>query len=135
MFKTFLGNTIAYLEKKLEEAEKSDYVEKPLSWALYQTWKWVDQQEQPRPRQGAARVDLDREEVFKAMLAHLGYDKEGHDIGIGTGGGTRYELDCITSADANRIKRYVNKQMNPYDRYCELRYDKATQTAWFDIVS
>lgn len=57
MFKTFLGNTIAYLEKKLEEAERSNYVEKPLSWALYQTWKWVDQQEQPRPRQGVDKSD------------------------------------------------------------------------------
>ena len=135
MFKTFLGNTIAYLEKKLEEAEKSDYVEKPLSWALYQTWKWVDQQEQPRPRQEAARVNLDREAVFNAMLAHLGYDEEGHDIGIGTGGGTQYELDSVSLADANRIKRYVNKQMSQYDKFCVLRYDKATQTARFDIVS
>ena len=57
MFKTFLGNTIAYLEKKLEEAEKSDYVEKPFSWALYQTWKWVDQKEQPRPRPGVDKSD------------------------------------------------------------------------------
>lgn len=60
MNKTFLAPTIKYLEQKLEEAEKSDYVEKPLSWALHQTWKWVDQQEQPRPRPEASATQTRR---------------------------------------------------------------------------
>ena len=28
-----------------DKALKSDYVEKPISWALYQTWKWFDKVE------------------------------------------------------------------------------------------
>ena len=26
-----------------DKALKSDYVKKPISWALYQTWKWFDE--------------------------------------------------------------------------------------------
>ena len=31
-----------------DKALKSDYVEKPISWALYQTWKWFDKNEKSR---------------------------------------------------------------------------------------
>lgn len=29
-------------------ALKWDYVRKPMSWALYQTWKWADENERER---------------------------------------------------------------------------------------
>ena len=31
-----------------DKALKSDYVEKPISWALYHTWKWFDNNEKSR---------------------------------------------------------------------------------------
>lgn len=37
-----------YLEKCIEQAMKSDYIRKPISWALYQTWKWADANEEER---------------------------------------------------------------------------------------
>lgn len=38
------------IRKKYEEAQKLDYIDKPLSWALYQVWKQADATEQPRVR-------------------------------------------------------------------------------------
>lgn len=34
------------LEKLVEQAMKSDTIRKPISWALYQTWKWADATEE-----------------------------------------------------------------------------------------
>lgn len=31
-----------------DKAKKNDYIIKPVSWALYQTWKWSDEKEKPR---------------------------------------------------------------------------------------
>ena len=31
-----------------DKAVKLSYVEKPISWALYQTWKWSDENEKSR---------------------------------------------------------------------------------------
>ena len=31
-----------------DKAVKLSYVEKPISWALYQTWKWFDKKEKSR---------------------------------------------------------------------------------------
>ena len=33
------------LEKYIEEAKKNSAIRKPISWALYQTWKWADANE------------------------------------------------------------------------------------------
>ena len=35
-----------YFEKCFEQAMKSDHIRKPISWALYQTWKWADATEE-----------------------------------------------------------------------------------------
>lgn len=35
-----------YFEKCVEQAIGSDYIKKPISWALYQTWKWADATEE-----------------------------------------------------------------------------------------
>ncbi len=34
------------LEKYIEEAKENPAIRKPISWALYQTWKWADQNEE-----------------------------------------------------------------------------------------
>ena len=35
-------------EKMIEQAQKNPYIRKPVSWALYQTWKWANQNEEER---------------------------------------------------------------------------------------
>jgi hypothetical protein len=34
-----------------EKAKKNEFVNKPISYALYQTWKWADTYEKPVKRQ------------------------------------------------------------------------------------
>lgn len=34
------------LEKHIEEAKKNPAIRKPISWALYQTWKWANANEE-----------------------------------------------------------------------------------------
>ena len=41
--------------KNLGKAKVMSYINKPISWALYQTWKWADEREKPRG------VDNDKE--------------------------------------------------------------------------
>ena len=36
------------LEQFIEIAMNSEHIKKPLSWALYQTWKWADKTEEIR---------------------------------------------------------------------------------------
>lgn len=40
-----IENAIKYLYKQYEKAKTMEYVKKPLAWALYQTWRYVDGQE------------------------------------------------------------------------------------------
>lgn len=35
-----------------EKAKNKEFVNKPISYALYQTWRWADTYERPRKRQG-----------------------------------------------------------------------------------
>lgn len=37
-----LEKAVKLLEEKYEQAKNMEYVQKPLAWALYQTWKEVD---------------------------------------------------------------------------------------------
>ena len=46
-----------------------------------------------------------------------------------------YKLENCSRSKAYSIKRAIDKQMNPHDRFCEVKYKKETQTAVFDIVS
>ena len=45
------GTVIEHFLKNWEYAEKTDYIRKPFAWAVYQTWKWVDEREKPRKEQ------------------------------------------------------------------------------------
>lgn len=40
-----IENAIKYLYKQYEEAKAMEYIKKPLAWALYQTWRYVDKEE------------------------------------------------------------------------------------------
>ena len=42
------GTVIDHFLKKWEDAEKTDYIRKPFALALLETWKWVDDRENPR---------------------------------------------------------------------------------------
>ena len=33
------------LEKLVEQAQKDKHIKKPISWALYQIWKWANSEE------------------------------------------------------------------------------------------
>ena len=43
-----LGKTLDYLFKQLEYAKSQEWINKPLAWALYHTWKYVDEKEKER---------------------------------------------------------------------------------------
>lgn len=39
-----IETAIKYLYKQYDQAKTMDYVKKPLAWALYQTWRYVDKE-------------------------------------------------------------------------------------------
>lgn len=41
-------DTERFFERYVEQTIKSDHIQKPISWALYQTWKWADKNEKER---------------------------------------------------------------------------------------
>ena len=41
-----IGQAIVLLIEKYEYAKKQDYIVKKVAWALYQTWKEVDEKEE-----------------------------------------------------------------------------------------
>lgn len=43
-----LSTAIRHLTKEYEKAVKLEFVVKPLSYALYQTWRWADKNEKRR---------------------------------------------------------------------------------------
>ena len=45
-----LDTAIKRLNENYQKALKWDFVQKPVSWALYQTWKWADENEKPRKK-------------------------------------------------------------------------------------
>ncbi len=49
-----LGRVIKHFYELHSEAVSNRYIKKPISWALYQTWKWADEKEKPR---GQKEVD------------------------------------------------------------------------------
>lgn len=49
--------------------------------------------------------------------------------------GMVYILKDCSKSKAYSIKRAIDKQINHCDRFCEVKYDKDTKTAYFDIVS
>ena len=50
-----IGEVIDILLLNIELAKKDFRIQKPMAWALYQTWKWFDEHEQG----GCRRKDSD----------------------------------------------------------------------------
>lgn len=48
MMKTFIGDAIVYLYEEYKKAKEHEWVNKPVSFALYQTWKTFDHIEKSR---------------------------------------------------------------------------------------
>ena len=46
--KLTLGRCIDYLMDRYKYGLAHDYIHKPMSWALYETWKWADHNEKSR---------------------------------------------------------------------------------------
>ena len=47
----------------------------------------------------------------------------------------KYKLEGCSRSKAYAIKRAIDKKLNIHDQFCEVDYDKETQTARFDIVT
>lgn len=47
-----IGEVIDQLLKNIELARLNYRVQKPMAWALYQTWKWFDEHERGGCRKG-----------------------------------------------------------------------------------
>lgn len=45
-----LGKVVDYFIKEYNSALNKTFVQKLISYALYQTWKWIDTKEKPRER-------------------------------------------------------------------------------------
>ena len=45
-----LGNAIEKMVVNYHFALGRDYIRKPVSWALYRTWKWADSNEKEREK-------------------------------------------------------------------------------------
>ena len=43
--KMTIGKVVDELLKNYEYSKSQNWIEKPFSWALYQTWKWADEKE------------------------------------------------------------------------------------------
>lgn len=43
-----IGRIMDFILRKHTEAVLNPNVQKPYAWAIYQTWKWVDENEKPR---------------------------------------------------------------------------------------
>lgn len=50
-----IGRAIDYLISEYFDAVCKNHVRKPVSYALYQTWKWADAKEKPREVQECQR--------------------------------------------------------------------------------
>lgn len=46
-----LEKAVKLLEEKYEQAQKMEYVQKPLAWALYQVWKEVNSMKDEKLRE------------------------------------------------------------------------------------
>ena len=52
-----IGRIMDFILRKHTEAVLNPIVQKPYAWAIYQTWKWVDENEKPREVADNGNVD------------------------------------------------------------------------------
>lgn len=56
------------LEKLIEQAQEDKQIKKPISWALYQTWKWADaNEEEKRTDKGVLEKINEKQDSLKAI--------------------------------------------------------------------
>ena len=49
-----LGEVVDYFIREYNLALNNEHIHKPIAYALYQTWKWVDDKEKTRVKEGDA---------------------------------------------------------------------------------
>jgi len=77
---------------------------------------------------------FDVDATVDKLIDYFGMDREANRIHAMLGS-SLFKVADISLYQAQKVKRRVDKMFNPHDEYCELKYDKATRTAWYDIVS
>ena len=77
---------------------------------------------------------FDVDATVSTLIDYFGMDEKANRIHKILGPGL-FKVADISLHQAQKVKRRVDKMFNPHDEYCELKYDKATRTAWYDIVS
>lgn len=90
-----------------------------------------------KPTKPAWQIDtraINVKEIADDMLAYFGLDTQGDRIHELRGCGL-YEMPNVSVNQAKSVKRAVDKLMNPHDQFCEMKYDKSTRCAKYDIVS
>ena len=46
-----IGKVIDHIIQEHNEAINNRWIEKPMAYAIYQTWKWIDAKEKPRKKE------------------------------------------------------------------------------------
>lgn len=77
---------------------------------------------------------FDVDATVDTLIDYFGMDREANRIHDRHGSGP-FKVTNISLYQAYKVRYRVEKILNPHDRYCEMKYDKATRTAWYDIVS
>ena len=52
-----IETAIKYLHKQYAKAQTMEYINNPLAWALYQTWRYVDKQSSLKESEGVGNND------------------------------------------------------------------------------
>lgn len=55
-----LGKVFSRIQSLYQQALINPTIRKPMAWALYQTWKWVDKQEAEKGEEAVAYVESER---------------------------------------------------------------------------
>ena len=78
--------------------------------------------------------DFDVDATVSALIDYFGMDGEANRIHDMLGS-SPFKVANISLYQAYKVRHGVEKMLNPHDYYCKLKYDKATCTAWYDIIS
>lgn len=90
-----------------------------------------------KPTKPAWQTDtrvINVKEIADDMLDYFGLDTQGDRIHEPRDCGL-YEMSDVSVNQAKSVKRAVDRLLNPHDWFCEMRYNKNTRCALYDIVS
>ena len=77
---------------------------------------------------------FDVDATVSTLIDYFGMDREANRIHDMLGS-CLFKVANISLYQAHKVKHKIDKMFNPHDRWCEMKYNKATRTAWYDIVS